>query len=263
MKVCALASGSKGNAIYIQAGETKVLIDAGLSGREIRRRLAGIGVHGEDLSAIVVSHEHVDHTRGLGVLSRQLNLPVYINNPTLSHLKGKEIKGDVREFESGVPFSVEDLSFQPFSVPHDAADPVGFTVEFEECRIGIATDLGFATRLVIERLKKCDLLILEFNHDEEMLKSGPYPWELKQRIKGRLGHLSNRQAGALLEEIHHGGLRHLILFHMSETNNHPQRATEEVSRFPKSCEYDPMKFSLAAQESVGKLISVRPEKRWI
>ena len=256
LKVCTLASGSKGNAIYIEAGDTKVLIDVGLSGKEIRRRLASIDVRGEDLDAIVISHEHMDHTCGLRVLSNQLKLPVFINHPTLSNIKGKEIKGDVREFDSGTPFSIKDLSFQPFSVPHDAADPVGFAVRYNGFKIGIVTDLGFATKLVIERLKQCDLLILESNHDEEMLKAGPYPWEVKQRIKGRLGHLSNHQAGALLEDIHHKDLKHVILFHISETNNNPQRAAEGVKHLLSNGGYDSMGVSLACQNTVGRLVSI-------
>ncbi|MFH1624648.1 MAG: MBL fold metallo-hydrolase [Pseudomonadota bacterium] len=249
--------------MYIGAGKTRVLIDAGLSGREINRRLGTIGVHIEDLNAVIISHEHTDHTRGLRVLCSRLNLPVYINYPTLSNIKGSEINGDVREFETGKPFSFQDLIFEPFSVPHDAADPVGFTIRYEKSTIGIATDLGFGSKLVIERLKKCDLLILESNHDEEMLKVGPYPWEVKQRIKSRLGHLSNHQAGALIREVYHEGLRHVILFHLSEINNSPRKADEGVQLLLKSRSYHPIDLSLALQHRASRVISLNPENNWI
>lgn len=245
------------------AGKTKVLVDVGLSGRETLKRLEEIGVHVEDLDAIVISHEHIDHIRGLQPLSRQLNLPVYINHPTLSNMKKVEIKKNIMEFQTGEPFSLKDLFFEPFSVPHDAADPVGFTIRYNGWKIGIATDLGFATKLVMERLRRCDLLILESNHDEEMLKSGPYPWELKQRVKGRLGHLSNHQAAALIKEVHHGGLRHIILFHMSETNNSPDKAIEGINFLSRTRNHDPVNISLALQHRVGKMICASLDNRWI
>lgn len=252
-----MASGSKGNAIYVEAGQTKVLIDAGLSGREIRRRLQGIGVDPEDLDAIVISHEHSDHTRGVQPLSKQLNLPVYMNHPTLSHIKKLAIGQNIREFETGMPFSVQDLFFHPFSVPHDAADPVGFTIRYKEVKVGIATDLGFATRLVVEQFRKCDLLVLESNHDEAMLESGPYPWEVKQRVKGRLGHLSNDQAETVVKAVYHEGLQHVVLFHLSEINNSPEKAMEGMNLLLKSREYHSVGISLALQGSVSKMVSVR------
>ena len=256
LTLCSLASGSKGNAIYVGVDKTKVLIDAGLSGKELHRRLKKIGVHGEDLDAIIVSHEHTDHVRGLQPFSHQSNLPICINYPTLSHTKSLTHRVNVREFTSGESFSVKDLLFQPFSVPHDAADPVGFTIQYKEIKIGIATDLGFATKLVIERLKKCDLLVLESNHDDEMLKLGPYPWQIKQRIKSRLGHLSNKQTGTLIKEIYHKGLKHIILFHISEMNNRPEKAHAGITHVLKRCKYHPIDISMAQQQRVGKIISI-------
>jgi len=236
-------------------------LDAGLSGRETRRRLKNIDIHGEDLDAIVVSHEHGDHTRGLRILSGQLNLPVYLNYPTLSSIKGTEFNGNVREFDSGGTFSINDLYFQPFSVPHDAADPVGFIIKHKELKIGIVTDLGFATRLVMERLRNCLLLVLESNYDEEMLRSGPYPWVLKQRVKGRLGHLSNNQAGALIKDVDHEGLEHVILFHLSETNNTHEKASQVVGPFLKNHTNHPVNISLGVQDRVGHMVSIGHKDR--
>lgn len=178
-------------------------------------------------------------------------------------MKRVAIKENVREFESGKPFPLQGLLFEPFSVPHDAADPVGFAIKYKGLKIGIATDLGFATNLVVERLKKCDLLILESNHDEEMLRFGPYPWEVKQRVKGRLGHLSNDQAGTLIKEVYHEGLKHVILFHLSEINNNPEKATEGVSLPLKNHKYRPVNISLAVQHRVSHIVSVTPENKWI
>lgn len=178
-------------------------------------------------------------------------------------MRGPGIKGDVREFNTGESFLINDLLFQSFSVPHDAADPVGFTIGYKELKIGIATDLGFPTRLVTERLKKCDLLILESNHDEEMLKLGPYPWEVKQRIKSRLGHLSNNQAENLIKEVFHTGLRHVILFHLSETNNSPQKAGESINLLLKNPIHQPTSLFLAEQNTVSRVVSLSPEKKWL
>ncbi len=228
ISVCTLASGSKGNAIYVSDGHTSVLVDAGLSGVEIERRMASRGLSPGDLDAIVVSHEHEDHIRGVGVLSRRFNLPVYVNDgalktdlPPLRHIQR-------RPFCCGSPFSINTLTIHPFSISHDAADPAGFTIHLHHHKIGIATDLGIVTAMVREHLNACDLLVLEANHDPDMLINGPYPWHLKQRVKGRTGHLSNQDARALLEDIGHRELQHVILAHLSETNNTPEKALAEV-----------------------------------
>lgn len=224
MEVCLLASGSKGNAIYIGSGESRILIDAGLSGREIQKRLGGIGVAGEDLNALLVTHEHTDHCRGLGPLARRFALPVYLHSETRRALPALGKVGEVREFEAGDTLSLRDLRVETFPLSHDAAAPVGYTVETKEGKIGVATDLGIATRLVADRLKGCRVLILESNHDEEMLRDGPYPWPLKQRIRSNHGHLSNPSSARLLGDLLWDGLEAVFLAHLSETNNHPTLA---------------------------------------
>jgi len=231
LAVCILASGSRGNAVFISSGSTSILIDAGLSGIEIERRLKSRGLSPKDLDAILVSHEHTDHIQGVGVLSRRFDLPVYISTKTrkaaVSQLGNLY---DFKNFECGSMFTINDLSIHPFSISHDAEDPVGFTVNRNRTTIGIATDLGIATAMVKEHLKGCGLLILEANHDEDMLINGPYPWSIKQRIKSRTGHLSNTASKNLLNEIQHDRLKHVILAHLSETNNTPQKALNEVGQ---------------------------------
>ena len=228
LKVCLLASGSKGNCICVSDGETTVLVDAGLSGREIQRRLQQQGVRPADLAGIVVSHEHADHIQGVGVLARRFDLPVYVNRRTFGAGTPWGKIPSLNYFECGQAFEINDMRIHPFSVPHDAEDPAGFTLCTREFKIGIATDLGYATTTVKEHLKNCTLMVVEANHDPQMLDNGPYPWPLKQRIKGRTGHMSNRDCRRLLGELAHGDLRCVILAHLSETNNCPQRALSEV-----------------------------------
>jgi len=229
ISLCMLASGSRGNSIYVSDGHTAILVDAGLSGIEIERRLKSRNLNPESLDAIVVSHEHDDHIRGVGVLSRRYGLPVYISAKTCEAASPrlKNLKKTVA-FNCGASFKINTLTVHPFSISHDAADPAGFTIALNQKKIGIATDLGIATAMVKHHLQACDLLILEANHDPEMLISGPYPWHLKQRVNGRAGHLSNQDSRNLLEEIQHQQLQHVILAHLSETNNTPEKAMAEV-----------------------------------
>lgn len=231
MKVCLLASGSKGNSLLVCAGRTRLLIDAGLSAREMARRLALVNVSPEDLHAILVTHEHVDHVRGLGLLSRRHNLPVYLHHEVASTLVDGQRPAVVVEFASGMDMLVGDLGIRAFPVTHDAQATVGFTVDGPAGKLGVATDLGMATRLVAEELRHCRALVLESNHDEEMLRDGPYPWPLKQRIRSNHGHLSNHDSAGLLETLCWEGLENVFLAHLSETNNHPElarKAAEQV-----------------------------------
>ncbi len=229
LSVCMLASGSKGNSIHISDGYTSILLDAGLSGVEIERRLKRAGYCPEQISAIVVSHEHSDHIKGVGILSRRYKLPVYISGETRKC--SQDILGNLPEtvlFQCGNTFRINTLTIRPFSLSHDAADPAGFIFSNGNIKIGIATDLGIATSMVKSHLKDCQALILEANHDPDMLINGPYPWPLKQRVKGKTGHLSNTDSGVLVKELHHEKLTHVILAHLSETNNTPEKALNEV-----------------------------------
>jgi len=254
-QICILASGSRGNAVYVSGGSTSILIDAGLSGIEIERRLNSKGLYPEDLDAILVSHEHTDHIKGVGVLSRRFNLPIYMNSKTekasVSQLGNVRV---IKNFECGSPFMIKDLFIHPFSISHDAKDPSGFTVNQNGTKIGIATDLGIATSMVKEHLKGCSLLILEANHDKDMLINGPYPWPIKQRIKGRAGHLSNEASKNLLKELQHDRLKYVILAHLSQTNNTPQKALSEVSRAITRCN---AQLDVATQDECGALLRLK------
>lgn len=229
MRICQLASGSKGNAIYIESAATRLLIDAGLSARELTHRLEGIGVAAQDLDAIVVSHEHRDHCLGAGPLCRRYNLPLYCLPETFAALPSIG-KVDHCALDSGGYLQLGDVAVEVFPVTHDAVAPVGFVLNAGGVRVGIATDLGMATRLVLERLQHCQILVLETNHDEQMLHDGPYPWHLKQRVRGRHGHLSNNQAAELLQDLLWPELKAVFLAHMSETNNTEELARERMQR---------------------------------
>jgi len=230
LQVCVLASGSRGNAVWISDGTTTVLVDAGLSGVEIQRRMAARGLDERPVDAIVITHEHHDHIQGVGVLSRRHKIPVWASLPTFAAATQMGVLFEQCAFECGRGFNLGRLRFHPFATSHDAADPAGFVVTCDGIKVGIATDLGMATGLVRTHLQGCDLLVLEANHDPLMLEQGPYPWRLKQRISGRNGHLSNADSRRLLAQLQHEGLRHVILAHLSEINNTPDIALAEVGQ---------------------------------
>ncbi len=255
LSVCVLASGSRGNAIYLTDGSTSILLDAGLSGIEIERRMQSKGLRPQDLDAILVSHEHADHIQGVGVLSRRFHLPVYITHPT-AKVAAPQLGNvySIKTFECGTTFDIEGFTIHPFSVSHDADDPAGFTICQNGIKIGIATDLGLATAVVRQHLKECNLLILEANHDATMLTNGPYPWPLKQRIRSRTGHLSNHATKQLLKELLHKHLEHVVLAHLSETNNTPEKALGEVGR---ALTQGSTKLDVARQDECTALIHLK------
>jgi phosphoribosyl 1,2-cyclic phosphodiesterase len=226
VRVCLLASGSRGNSTLIEVDDCRLLIDAGLSGKETERRLSTLGLTGDDLDAILVTHEHHDHVGGIGPLARRYDLPVHIDRQTHAALPKLGKIEQLCHFTAGDVFSCRDIRVTSFSTTHDAANPVGFTIESNEGKIGFATDLGVPTRLVAEHLKGCRVLVLEANHDVEMLQNGSYPWELKQRIRSRHGHLSNNESCQLLQDVSWPGLEAVFLAHLSEENNCPATAVQ-------------------------------------
>ncbi len=247
-----LASGSRGNSIYVSDGNTSVLIDAGLSGVEIERRMKSRDLSIEDIDGIIVSHEHSDHIQGVGVLARRYSIPVYISPETYNTAAAQ--LGSIRNinnFSCGSAFTIRDLIIRPFSISHDASDPAGFTIGCNGQKIGIATDLGIATAMVRQHLSDCCCLIIEANHDIPMLEEGPYPWSIKQRVKGRTGHLSNESSRELLMDIMHDQMSHVILAHLSETNNTPEKAFQVVTEhLADSC----LNISVATQSCAGPII---------
>lgn len=239
MRVHVLASSSSGNSILVVCGRTRFLIDSGISLRDTRARLATCNCDLAELQAVLLTHEHIDHCGGLGPLSRAHELRLFANESTAAGVelavKGLRATWDV--FETGRSFAVGDLQIESFSVSHDAADPVAFVIGDGRWRVGVATDLGVATAVVRRHLMDCDALILEANHDVEMLRLSARPWSLKQRVLGRQGHLSNEQAAALLAEVAGPRLQVVYMAHLSTECNTPalagsalRRAMHELSR---------------------------------
>ena len=251
--VCPLASGSRGNCLFVSCKNFPILIDAGLSGIEIQRRLNAVNFEPESLKAIIITHEHSDHVKGAGILSRRYNIPVYITQKTWNACSNLGEIENLQFFECGRSFKINQIEINPFSISHDAIDPVGLTLEFETHKLGIATDLGIATSLVKDHLQNSTVLYLESNHDPDMLINGSYPWHLKQRIKGRTGHLSNIDARDLIKELKADNLKHVILAHLSEENNTPQKAAAEVF---KGLNGSNITLHVAKPDQPGKLIKL-------
>lgn len=221
--VTVLGSGSAGNSIIIQGEDRALLIDVGFSMKKTREKLATAGVDVSGISAILISHEHSDHVKGLRVAAKQLGVPVYCNRSTAMVMKNRETApAKLNLFSTGSTFTDGEFTVTPFPIPHDAMDPVGFIIQTGQHKIGIATDVGHVSNPVAYHLRECDILIIESNHDLELLKQSSRPWSLKQRIMGRHGHLSNNASGELLKKIVHDRTRHLVLAHASEDCNRPQ-----------------------------------------
>jgi phosphoribosyl 1,2-cyclic phosphodiesterase len=227
MRVNVLGSSSAGNCTLFVAGSTRVLLDAGFSARETKQRLQAIGEEIENISGIVITHEHSDHIRGVPVLARSLGIPVFVSRVSLdswqSSKGGDEVNG-CTFITAEHSFQIGELTFHPFAVPHDAADTLAFTVEAGGAKAGYVTDLGYIPQMVAEHLRGSDAIILEANHDLEMLRIGPYPWALKQRVMSRHGHLSNDEMARFLRDDFDGRAQCIVLAHVSRKNNHPEIA---------------------------------------
>lgn len=244
---CPLASGSKGNCIYLGTPETKILIDAGISGKAIKERLHSINVCLSEIDAVVISHEHTDHIQGLKVLSYRKGIPIFANKGCATAIADSfGTNATFKIFTTGEPFSFKDLHIHPFSIQHDTADPVAFVVETSGIKIGFCTDLGFVTSLVRSRLKGCDYLYLESNHEPNMVHACPRPHVYKQRVLGRSGHLSNKAAAELVQQIACPKLKHIHLAHLSEECNNPNVAKETMENALKDIAH-PAQVSVAYQ----------------
>lgn len=260
--LCNLYSGSSGNSTFFSSGQTNILIDAGVSGKKTEQALAHIGIDPSTLDAIIITHEHSDHIMGAGVLSRRYDIPIYANQNTwdamyesLNKISAKNMKS----FTTGEAFCIKDTYITPFNIPHDAAEPVGFCINVANNKICIATDMGSVTEEFTENAIGSDILLIEANHDVEMLKCGPYPWELKRRVMGDKGHLSNDAAAEIVVKLAQKGTTKFILGHLSRENNFPELAHQTVCNYVNQNGITPdidITLDVALRERPGKIIDI-------
>ena len=238
VSVSMLASGSRGNSALVASARTRILVDAGISCRETFKRMKSLGEDPHSLSAILITHEHSDHVYGLAMLAKKLCIPVFMTGAT-HHAWSRAMRNEnglkpelekLERFESGHRFQVGDIEVKPFTIPHDAFDPVGFTFRAEGIKVGFATDLGYLPVSVRDHLRGCDVLVMESNHDLEMLRVGPYPWAVKQRVMSRVGHLSNEALADFFINDYDNSATFVVLAHLSEQNNHPEIARREAEK---------------------------------
>jgi phosphoribosyl 1,2-cyclic phosphodiesterase len=254
VRICVLGSGSKGNSTLVATERTRLLVDAGFSKKETFRRLAAAGELSEKFDALIISHEHLDHVNGLKSLAVGLKVPIYITSPTREVIQWDPRIKAFETISAGEKFTIGDFEIAPFSVPHDAIDPVAFTLAAEGIKIGVITDLGYVPELVKLHARGCHCLVFESNHDLDMLKMGPYPWFVKQRVMSRHGHLSNHATAGFLTEDYDGSAEVLVLAHLSDKNNHPGLVMHSATQaFDKSGKGRPSQLHLASQTEPSKV----------
>ena len=264
MRFCSIASGSSGNCIYVGSEDTHLLVDVGISGKRIEQGLNTLDLTGRDIDGILITHEHSDHIKGLGVVARKYHIPVYMTEGTADALTrvnlGKIPEGIFHEIREDEPFAIKDLTIHPFTIPHDAAQPVGYRVECNTQSVGIATDLGNYNDYIVKNLQGLDALLLEANHDIHMLQVGKYPYYLKQRILGDRGHLSNENAGRLLCRLLHDNMKAIFLGHLSRENNYEELAYEtvcsEVTLGDNPYKSRDFKIQVAKRDCISEAITV-------
>lgn len=265
MRFVSIASGSSGNCIYVGSDHTHLLVDAGISNKRIEQGLNELGVKGSELTAIVVTHEHSDHTKGLGVLARKYGVPIYGTKETLEEISGMKYLGEYPKellcpVLPDVDFQVGDLTVKPFSIDHDAANPVAYRIQNGGKSVAVATDMGHYSQYTIDHLQGLDAILLESNHDVRMLETGPYPYYLKRRILGDYGHLSNENAGRLLNCILHDNMKKVLLGHLSKENNYEELAYETVKLeiTEGDCPYHAADFSIsvAGRDAMSEIVTV-------
>lgn len=265
MRMVSIASGSSGNCIYIGSEQTHILVDAGISNKRIQQGLNDIGLKGNDVDGILITHEHSDHIKGLGVLARKYQVPIYGTGETLAEIRTKSSLGDydkdlLRPVCPDVDFMVGDLTIEPFSIDHDAANPVAYRVRCGCKSVAVATDMGHYDQYIIDHLQGLDALLLESNHDVRMLETGPYPYYLKRRILGDHGHLSNENAGRLLNCILHDRMKKILLGHLSKENNYEELAYEtvrlEIDEGDTPYGSKDFSISVAGRDQMGEIVYV-------
>lgn len=255
MRICTLASGSRGNSVFVESDGSRLLIDAGLTCKELVFRLSKIDVDPATISGILFTHEHLDHVRGAGVMGRRFGIPLYFNQGTRENVSGLN-KCIIKEFDTGETFELGGFRVRSFSIPHDAADPVGFTLKNGRFKVGVTSDLGFVTQLVEQHLIDSDVLFLESNHDPLMLETGPYPPFLKQRVAGKNGHLANTQCAQIIASLAHEKLRQVVLTHLSEQNNTPELAGQATRQSLDRAGYEHVPVQTATQYKPCPMVTI-------
>ena len=265
MRLCSIASGSSGNCIYVGSDTSHVLVDVGISGKRIEAGLNSIELTSRDIDAILITHEHSDHIQSLGVMARKYQIPIYTTGGTVDAIErngglGKLPEGIFHEIREDEPFAIGDLTIRPFTIPHDAAQPVGYRLECGDQSVGVATDLGNYNEYIVDQLQNLDAVLLEANHDIRMLQVGRYPYYLKQRILGDRGHLSNENAGRLLCRLLHDNLKAVFLGHLSKENNYEELAYEtvcsEVTMGDNPYRSGDFRIQVAKRDCISDLITV-------
>ena len=264
LRFTSIASGSSGNSIYFGNEHTHILIDAGISNKRIEKGMADLGLKVSDLSAILITHEHVDHISGLKALSKKYKIPIYASKGTIEFIRQKgiiyEADGLIHTIDTKEDFSISDISVKAFPISHDAIEPVAYRLSSEGHSVAVATDMGTYDDRIIEELRGLDAIILEANHDIRMLEVGPYPYHLKRRILGDKGHLCNEHAGRLLSSILHDGIKHIFLGHLSKENNYASLAYETVKLEvdASECIYkgDDFPIEVAKRDELSSVISI-------
>lgn len=265
LQICSIASGSSGNCIYIGTESTHMLIDVGISGKKAEEGLESLGLSFADLDGVLITHEHSDHIKGLGVLERKSPIPMYMTEGTKKQLQEMPQLGNIdweacHLITAGKEFSIGEIKIMPILVSHDAAEPVACRIQSADKKLAVITDLGYYTPEIADKLKGLDLILLESNYDMGMLQAGRYPYPLKRRIAGEKGHLSNEEAGRLINDIWHPGLRYVILGHLSRENNFPQLAYETVRSEILLGDYpdglSQLTIKVAKREEISQLIQL-------
>ena len=261
LNFCSLYSGSSGNSLFIQTESTKVLVDCGVSCKKVEEGLKSIDVDPSSIDAVLVTHEHSDHVKGLGTFSKKFDVPIYANQETLDNMQAQTLKisnNNIHTFKVSDKFEVGDLSVFPFSISHDAANPCGFNIFKDNKKISIATDIGTMDSKTIKNLEDSIFILLESNYDPDILRCSPYPYLLKRRIAGPTGHLPNNKAGETISYLMNSGLKTAMLGHLSKENNFPELAYKTVAEELVNSNKDVSKIclSVASRDIPGKLLTI-------
>lgn len=255
IRFCNLYSGSTGNSTYVESGKAKILIDAGVSCQRISKALATIGVELDEINAILITHEHIDHTKGLTTISKKFNTPIYATQKTWANMESLNVVSSCKHyFNANEDFDIDDLHIHPFSIPHDAADPCGFSVFADNKKITVATDIGHIDETLFNEMNGSDMLLIESNYDDNTLLYGSYPYFLKKRILSDTGHLSNESTGKLVKRLYENGVTKFVLGHLSKENNFPELAYQTVLNEINSSDLKvPFELSIAGRDTIDKV----------